>query len=166
MPIRLLSAICRETMPRQVRGAFLPIVHVVLLEDAGRAEAAYPDEPHHVVDLGRGGRISEYPRSDLGHVRPPRLPTRKVREVLRRIERCGNTAPIIGLISRLGGPSRFSTLGPDWALIFLDHRHRRVAHIIGTDTDEGMAVTGEIMLPLVCGLAVTPLLKPVVTADR
>src|SRR5271169_709824 len=34
-------------------GAFLPIVHVVLLEGAGRAEPADPGQAHRLLDLGR-----------------------------------------------------------------------------------------------------------------
>src|SRR6516162_6135242 len=38
-------------------GAFLPIVHVVLLESAGRAEAAHAGQPHRFLDVRRCGLI-------------------------------------------------------------------------------------------------------------
>src|SRR4030095_9520053 len=43
-------------------GAFLPIVHVVLLEGAGRAETAHAGEPERLLDLARRRLVDEYPR--------------------------------------------------------------------------------------------------------
>src|SRR5438067_12550261 len=42
-------------------GAFLPIVHVVLFESAGRAEAAHPGETDRLLDLGRRRLVDEHP---------------------------------------------------------------------------------------------------------
>src|SRR5216683_3780567 len=55
-------------------GAFLPIVHVVLLEGAGRAEASHPGQPDRVLDVSRGGLVDEHPRPDLGLVGAARVP--------------------------------------------------------------------------------------------
>src|SRR5262249_34888303 len=54
--------------------AFLPIVHVVLLKGAGRAEAPHPGEPDRLLDMRRGGLVGVDPRPDLGLVGPARLP--------------------------------------------------------------------------------------------
>src|SRR6516225_8866630 len=42
-------------------GAFLPIVHVVLLERAGRAEAAYSRQPGRLPHRGRRGLVDKHP---------------------------------------------------------------------------------------------------------
>src|SRR5438105_5689347 len=42
-------------------GAFLPIVHVVLLEGARRAEAAHAGEPDRLLDMRRRRLVDEYP---------------------------------------------------------------------------------------------------------
>src|SRR5712671_2013112 len=55
-------------------GAFLPIVHIVLLEGAGRAEAAYPGEADRLLDLGWRGLVDKDPGPHLGLVRSARLP--------------------------------------------------------------------------------------------
>src|SRR5215472_11739601 len=55
-------------------GAFLPIVHVVLLERAGRAEAAHPGETDRLLDMRRRGLVDIDPRPHLGLVRTARMP--------------------------------------------------------------------------------------------
>ena len=50
--------------------------------------------------------------------------------------------PTIGLIRLARGPRRCADLGGDVPLIGLDFRHRRIADIVGTDTDQRMAVAG------------------------
>src|SRR5215475_1989736 len=54
--------------------AFLPIVHVVLLEGSGRAEAAHPRQPERVLHFRRRGLVDEHPRPDLGLIRAARMP--------------------------------------------------------------------------------------------
>src|SRR5713101_2085452 len=58
-------------------GAFLPIVHVVLLEGARGAEAPHPGQPDRVLDMGRGGLVDEHPGPDLSLVRAARVPDAK-----------------------------------------------------------------------------------------
>src|SRR5579864_8035288 len=58
-------------------GAFLPIVHVVLLEGAGRAEAAHSGEADRFLDMRRGSLVDEHPRPDLGLVGAARMPDAK-----------------------------------------------------------------------------------------
>src|SRR4051812_33113640 len=55
-------------------GAFLPIIHVVLLEGAGRAETAYAGEAERLFDLARGRLVDEYPGPHLGPAGAARLP--------------------------------------------------------------------------------------------
>src|SRR5712671_2480671 len=55
-------------------GAFLPIVHVVLLERAGGAEAAHAGMPDRLLDLRRCRLVDKDPGPHLGLVRPARLP--------------------------------------------------------------------------------------------
>src|SRR5438046_713047 len=50
-------------------GAFLPIVHIVLLEGAGRAETAHPGQADRLLDMGRGGLVGVDPGPYLGLVR-------------------------------------------------------------------------------------------------
>src|ERR1700731_315115 len=54
--------------------AALPIVHVVLLEGARRAEHPHPGQSNGFLDLGRGRLVGEDPRPDLGLVGPSRVP--------------------------------------------------------------------------------------------
>src|SRR6516164_8857905 len=55
-------------------GAFLPIVHIVLLEGAGWAEAPHPAQPHSLLDVRRGRLIDVDPRPHLGLIRAARVP--------------------------------------------------------------------------------------------
>src|SRR5581483_4229984 len=55
-------------------GAFLPVVHVVLLERAGRAETAHPRQAERLLDLARRRLVDEYPGPHLGLLRAARLP--------------------------------------------------------------------------------------------
>src|ERR1700752_3085473 len=55
-------------------GALLPIVHVVLLERARRAETAAPREPDRFPDMRWRRFICKDPRPDLGFIGPPRMP--------------------------------------------------------------------------------------------
>src|SRR5262245_56449300 len=54
--------------------ALLPVVHVVLLEGAGGAEAAHTRQPDGFLDRGRGCPVDVEPGPDLGLVWPPRVP--------------------------------------------------------------------------------------------
>src|SRR4051794_14904301 len=58
-------------------GAFLPIVHIVLLEGAGRAETAYAGQAERLLDVARGRLVDEYPRPHFGPAGPARLPNSK-----------------------------------------------------------------------------------------
>src|SRR5437667_1660367 len=58
-------------------GAFLPIVHIVLLEGAGRAEAAHSGQPDRLLDVRRGSFVGENPGPHLGPVRAARMPDAK-----------------------------------------------------------------------------------------
>src|SRR6266404_3877584 len=55
-------------------GAFLPVVHVVLLEGAGRAEAAHAGEAERLFDVARSRLVDEYPRPHFGPAGAARLP--------------------------------------------------------------------------------------------
>src|SRR4030088_2738868 len=55
-------------------GAALPIVHVVLLEGAGRTEHPYPGHPDRLLDMRRRRLVGIAPRPDLGLVGPARMP--------------------------------------------------------------------------------------------
>src|SRR5207237_10554024 len=54
--------------------AFLPIVHVALLEGSRRAEAAHAGHPDRLLDVRRGGLIGKDPGPDLRLVGPTRMP--------------------------------------------------------------------------------------------
>src|SRR6266404_993075 len=58
-------------------GAFLPVVHVVLLEGARRAEPAHTGQADRFLDMGRGGLVGVDPGPHLGLVRAPRVPDAK-----------------------------------------------------------------------------------------
>src|ERR1043166_2792118 len=55
-------------------GAALPIVHVVLLEGARRAEHPHPGGPDRFLDMRRRRLIGITPGPDLGLIRPARVP--------------------------------------------------------------------------------------------
>src|SRR6516225_9961581 len=55
-------------------GAFLPVVHVVLLKGAGRAEAANAGEAERLLDDGGPGLVDKHIRPDFGLVGAARLP--------------------------------------------------------------------------------------------
>src|SRR2546429_1363103 len=55
-------------------GAFLPIVHVILLEGAGRAETANTGQADRFLDMRRGGLVGVDPGPHLGLVRATRVP--------------------------------------------------------------------------------------------
>src|ERR1700730_16429738 len=57
--------------------AALPIVHVVLLEGAGRAEHPNAGQPDRLLDLGRRGPVDKAPGPDLGLVGAARMPHRE-----------------------------------------------------------------------------------------
>ena len=64
--------------------AFLPIVHVVLLEGSRRAEAAHAGHPDRLLDVRRGGLIGKDPGPDLRLVGPTRMPhAEAAREAMR-----------------------------------------------------------------------------------
>src|SRR6516164_11101207 len=107
--------------------AFLPIVHVVLLECTGRAEAAHAGKPERILHFRRCGLIDEYPRPDLGLLRTARMPhAQRARGPPQQRE-----------IGKHGADDRVDELrasaqplfdfGPDFALIGLDLGHRRIA---------------------------------------
>src|SRR5271154_6388322 len=54
--------------------AFLPIVHVVLLKGARRAEAAHAGKTDRLLDLRRRRLVDVDPRPHLGLVRTARVP--------------------------------------------------------------------------------------------
>src|SRR3984893_15030082 len=56
------------------QGTALPVVHVVLLEGAGRAEHADASQPDRLLDLGRRRLVDKAPGPDLGLVGPARVP--------------------------------------------------------------------------------------------
>src|SRR5438045_9640859 len=47
-------------------GAFLPIVHIVLLEGAAGAEAAHPGQPERLLDFSRRRFVAVTPRPHRG----------------------------------------------------------------------------------------------------
>src|SRR5712691_3980126 len=55
-------------------GAFLPIVHVVLLEGARRAEAAHSGQADRLLDVIWRCLVDEHPRPDLGPAGTARMP--------------------------------------------------------------------------------------------
>src|SRR5882762_5974001 len=55
-------------------GAALPIVHVVLLEGAGRTEHPYPGHPDRLLDMRRRRLVGVAPCPNLGLIGPARMP--------------------------------------------------------------------------------------------
>src|SRR6201987_1822950 len=53
-------------------GAFLPVVHVLLLEGAGRAEASHPAQPHRFLDMRRSRLVGVDPGPNFGLIGPAR----------------------------------------------------------------------------------------------
>src|SRR6516162_1766616 len=72
---------CSRMLPRHRSptgpGAFLPVVHLVLLETAGRAEPPNTGQPDRLLDVRRGGLVDVDPRPDLGLVATARMPDAK-----------------------------------------------------------------------------------------
>ena len=92
-------------------GAFLPIVHVVLLEGAAGLKPRTPASRNASLTSG-GAALSTNTHDQISVLSGPRgCHTRNVREVPRNTEKFGNTVPTIGLISAARGPSRWSTSG-------------------------------------------------------
>src|SRR6516164_9896101 len=60
--------------PATSAGAFLPVVHVVLLESARRAEAAHPGQSDRLLDVRRCSLVDIGPRPHLGLVGAARVP--------------------------------------------------------------------------------------------
>src|SRR5262245_27456952 len=54
--------------------AFLPIIHIVLLEGSGGAETAHPRQPERLLYFRRRGFVDKHPRPDLGLLRTARMP--------------------------------------------------------------------------------------------
>jgi hypothetical protein len=93
-------------------GAFLPIVHVVLLERAGRAEAAHAGEAEGILDLLRCYLVDKDPGPDLGLFRAARVPySERPGGAPQQREIRKDGVPTIGLISAERGPSLVLTSG-------------------------------------------------------
>src|SRR5438105_1164914 len=129
----------RHDAPAGLR-AFLPIVHVVLFEGSGWAEAAYPGQPKCLLHFWRRGLVDEHPRPDLGLPRAARMPdAQRARgpPQQREVREHGAHDRVDQGRAR---PQPLIDLGPDLALVGLDLGHWRVAEAVGADAYQDMAV--------------------------
>src|SRR5215469_12766188 len=129
-------------------GALLPVVHIVLLESAGGAEAPHTGQSHRFLDVRRRRFVDVDPRPHLGLVRTARVPDaecagggaehRKIREG-RADDRVDPTR---------AGPETLLDLRADLPLIFQNLGDRRVGHVIRPKADQYVAVAGGYQTPL------------------
>src|SRR4029077_6268471 len=119
-----------------------PIVHVVLLEGAGRAETAHAGETERLPDLAGRRLVDEYPRPHLGLAGAARLPNAEGPRGAAQQREIREDGGDDRVDQRGARPEPPVDLGADLALVGLDLGQWRVAVLVGGDADHNMAVAG------------------------
>src|SRR5262249_45050192 len=121
-------------------GAFLPIVHVVLLEGTGRAKPTDASEPDRFLDMRRRGLVGKNPGPNRGLIGAPRLPDAESARGGAQHREIGEHRADNRVDETRSRPETLFELGPDLFFVFEHLGHRRVAHIVRPDADQDMAV--------------------------
>src|SRR5215472_5906423 len=123
-------------------GAFLPVVHVVLLEGTGGAEASYSGQPDRLLDVRWCRPVSESPRPHLGVVGAARMPDAECAGSRAEHRKIGEGRADDRVDPLRAGPEPLLDLRADLFLVFQNLGHRRVADVVWTDADQNVTVAG------------------------
>src|ERR1700736_5491201 len=121
--------------------ALLPIVHVILLEGAGRAEAAHAGQPDGFLDVRWRRLVGEDPRPHLGLVGSPRLPHAEGARGGAQHREIGEHRADDRIDQRRSRSQAFFDLGPDLLLVVENFRHWRIADIFRPDANQDVTIT-------------------------
>src|ERR1700758_829362 len=133
--------------PSRGLGAALPIIHVVLLERARRAEAPHSGQPERLLDLRRGRLVDVNPRPHLGLVRPARVPNSKSARGSSEHREVREHRTDDRLYSAQTRTEALCHLRSNLFLIGQDLGNGWVGDRVGADPDDRMAIAGRHHYP-------------------
>src|SRR5271166_4022727 len=123
-------------------GAALPVVHIVLLEGAGRAEGPQAGQPDRLLDLRRGGLVGVNPGPHLGFVGAAGMPDAQCPRAGAQHREVWEDRADDGLYHFEAWAKPRCHLRGDLRLVSQDFRHRRIGDRVGADADHAVAVAG------------------------
>src|SRR6266851_4811482 len=112
--------------PAAGAGTLLPVVHVILLKGARRAEAPHPSQPHGLLDLGRGRFIHIDPGPELDLVGSPWVPDAERARGRAEERKVGKHRADDGINHTVSETQARLHLQADGLLVGQDGGHRRI----------------------------------------